>query len=58
MDILAIQDMEHVDALEFTRVTKQRFVQIQKLTALLADGQTLRMKDPNVPEHTGHTETN
>ena len=33
MDILAIQDMEHVDALEFTRVTKQRFVQIQKLTA-------------------------
>ena len=32
MDILGIEDMEHVDALEFTRVTDQRFVQIQELT--------------------------
>ena len=31
MDILAIEDMEHVDALEFTRVTDQQLVQIREL---------------------------
>ena len=32
MDILAIEDREHGDALEFTRVTNQQFVQIWELT--------------------------
>ena len=32
MDILAIEDIEHVDVLEFTRVTDQGFVQIPELT--------------------------
>ena len=30
MSILAIEDMKHVDALEYTKVTNQRFVQIRK----------------------------
>ena len=31
MSILAIEDMKHVDALEYTKVTNQRFVQIREL---------------------------
>ena len=32
MDIMAIEDTEHVDALEFMRVTDQQYVQIGELT--------------------------
>ena len=32
MDILAIEDIEHLDAIELTRVADQRFVQIRELT--------------------------
>ena len=43
MDILAIEDMEHVDALEFTKDTDQRFVQIRDLTKQNSQLQVLKV---------------
>ena len=43
MDILAIEDMEHADALEFTRDTDQRFVQIRDLTKQKCQLQALKV---------------
>ena len=43
MDIVILEDMEHVDAVEFTRVTDQQFVQIRELTK-----QDSQLQAPNV----------